>query len=796
MAKTLYFGVDFVTLQQKPPPDLGARLEIGGRPTGLPKYIREAGFGDPGEDPKLDWFDYAEFRVSGASFQKPGPFSYKYYESEMPDGGVSKSSYGAWDSMSVPDDFVIPPDIPPSFDAALTPEKQRDYFSAIDSQDTSSDGSWSFNVNEAVRDSAESLLGKLQSQGISEVAEHVLSGLFPPATVTAALNVFNVGSLVSDITSQGVDTLNTLLTNFDNLSGEQAAALVDKYYQDVIFKLAESLPAHLPSNVPDNLPGILEDAIGGLRITVENMGGGKGWTFRVEDGAKSSSYSPQGSSIVFGGKGDDELYGSPRADVISGGGGDDRIHATSGDVVIGGPGKDSIFFRSDGVTVADFGADDVIHLPLIVFRPSLGPAKPFEAVHVGGDTQVTIHAVDGIPKITVNFAGEYDLSQFTVTPTSASGGVALTYQGAAPVHSPDTSAPTAPPSNVPDPSDPGAPLPGIPAPGAPSSQQPSAGTPSQPQGNPPQSILGDAGNDQLKGGVANDVMDGKAGNDLLIGGDGLDRLIGGEGSDTVSYAGEKGPVEIDLGAGTAAAPEGEETIVSIGHFVGSRGDDTVTGTNDVNILIGGAGADTLRGLGGNDVLSGGSGADILDGGEGSDTVTLAPTVRTGDPRNPEWAHQTGSQGPATVDLAAGTVTNGTTGEVDQLISIGLAVGSGQDDQILGNDNANRLAGGLGADELTGRGGVDRFAFKSPSEGEDVITDFVQGKDKIEIDIKGFGLAGASPGALPSSLLNLGNATPANEFGFDPSNDSLTFGTQVLATLSGVGSLSGQDFLLV
>ena len=68
------------------------------------------------------------------------------------------------------------------------------------------------------------------------------------------------------------------------------------------------------------------------------------------------------------------------------------------------------------------------------------------------------------------------------------------------------------------------------------------------------------------------------------------------------------------------------------NFYGYDGDDTVTGSIEVNIIEGGAGHDNLFGGDGDDILNGGSGNDILnggldndfiDGGSGFDTATFS-----------------------------------------------------------------------------------------------------------------------------------------------------------------------------
>lgn len=54
-------------------------------------------------------------------------------------------------------------------------------------------------------------------------------------------------------------------------------------------------------------------------------------------------------------------------------------------------------------------------------------------------------------------------------------------------------------------------------------------------------------------------------------------------------------------------------------YVGTAGNDTLTGGDTDDLLQGQAGADKLNGMGGNDTLDGGTGNDFMDGGLGSDT---------------------------------------------------------------------------------------------------------------------------------------------------------------------------------
>jgi Ca2+-binding RTX toxin-like protein len=123
--------------------------------------------------------------------------------------------------------------------------------------------------------------------------------------------------------------------------------------------------------------------------------------------------------------------------------------------------------------------------------------------------------------------------------------------------------------------------------------------------------------------------------------------------------------------------------------------DTFDGSDLADSFDGMAGRDKLMGNGGDDDLSGGKSNDTLFGGDGSDTL----------------------DGGAHSDML---------------------FGDEGDDFLLGGGGNDRQVGGLGADEHTGGGGNDRFVFKTVEDssvdvlGRDLITDFRQGQDKIDL----------------------------------------------------------------
>ena len=217
---------------------------------------------------------------------------------------------------------------------------------------------------------------------------------------------------------------------------------------------------------------------------------------------------------------------------------------------------------------------------------------------------------------------------------------------------------------------------------------------------------------QLSGGGGNDRLSGRGGDDHLNGGAGADRLIGGAGVDMVSYRKSDRGVTVDLGEGTGKGGHAEgDVIVQVENVVGSEYGDVLRGDDGVNWLSGGGGNDRLSGRGGDDWLVGGAGADRLIGDAGADTVSYA-----------------GSDQGVIVYLETGTGKRGHA-ESDVIIQVENVLGSNYGDVLGGDDGDNQLSGG---------GGDDVFIFDS-GHGADIITDFTDGDDLI--DLSAFGLSG-------------------------------------------------------
>ena len=297
------------------------------------------------------------------------------------------------------------------------------------------------------------------------------------------------------------------------------------------------------------------------------------------------------------------------------------------------------------------------------------------------------------------------------------------------------------------------------------------------------SLSGGGGNDTLDGGDGDDTLSGGSGRDTLLGGDGNDTLDGGRGkdvlnggggTDTASYASATAGVKVSLAVTRSqqTVGSGRDTLTNIENLSGSEFNDVLTGSSTANRIDGGSG---------NDVVNGGGGTDVLDGGEGSDVYlvtsladkTAAEITDTGTTGTDELRFAATTAGTLTllagdtglecVVIGMGTGASAVTTRkvalnVDATASAnGLTItgnagnntltgsstadtldGGAGNDVLLGGLGNDVLLGGLGQDTLTGGIGNDIFTFNVTKDSStsakkaDVITDFVQGEDVIDL----------------------------------------------------------------
>lgn len=228
-------------------------------------------------------------------------------------------------------------------------------------------------------------------------------------------------------------------------------------------------------------------------------------------------------------------------------------------------------------------------------------------------------------------------------------------------------------------------------------------------------INGLGGNDSIRGQAGNDTILGGAGNDTLLGLAGSDSILGGDGDDFIDGGGM--PDTLDGGAGN-------DTILGGGGrdwITGGDGDDWIDGGDGRSRMWGDAGNDTILGGTGQDVIRGGTGDDLLQGGAGEDRLfgeAGADTLDGGDGNDR-------LVGGRDADLLLGGAGSDT------------LEGGGGRDSLDGGAGDDILIGGAGTDTLTGGAGADIFVFAGGGFGNDRVTDFEVGIDKIQIT-GGFG----------------------------------------------------------
>nr|CAD6405445.1 heme peroxidase [Rhizobium sp. Q54] len=219
-------------------------------------------------------------------------------------------------------------------------------------------------------------------------------------------------------------------------------------------------------------------------------------------------------------------------------------------------------------------------------------------------------------------------------------------------------------------------------------------------------LNGSAGDDTINGNSGNDLLNGLLGNDVLNGGNDNDTLNGGAGNDT-----------LDGGAGNDA-------------YNGEDGDDTFIYRNGqgVDTFNGGDGIDALSFFGdddddGLDVVFNGSAITLLEGGalSGVEIVTADMVDSDDEDGGDTLNYQTATTTGVVVNLLTGAASG-----FAYIRNIENVEGADFNDDLTGDNEANRLVGdggddllrgGFGNDLLLGGTGNDRLY---GDEGDDVL----------------------------------------------------------------------------
>lgn len=272
-------------------------------------------------------------------------------------------------------------------------------------------------------------------------------------------------------------------------------------------------------------------------------------------------------------------------------------------------------------------------------------------------------------------------------------------------------------------------------------------------------LTGNGGDDRIFGGVGNDVMQGdngapsaNDGDDYMDGGDGADHITGNGGDDIILGGVGNDVMQGDSGAPTAL--DGKD------HLDGGQGSDTIVGGGNDDILLGGEGNDVMNGdngdataFDGDDNLDGGAGNDTMYGSGGRDTLIggSGDDVMTGD---------------------AGNSTAGSFGDAD------LLDGGEGDDRLYGEEGEDTLFGGSGKDILNGNDGNDLLYGGAGDDrlfgeaGDDVLdggdgNDYMLGEEGSDLVGGGSGNDTIEGGAGNDSLTGgLGRDTLAGGTGDD------------------------------
>lgn len=335
-------------------------------------------------------------------------------------------------------------------------------------------------------------------------------------------------------------------------------------------------------------------------ISIEDVYGSYVDDVLIGDGGDNHIGGNSGNDQIQGGAGTDQLEGQDGNDSLDGGDGDDDLYGGAGnDTLVGGAGFDTAFFdgpQSNYVITA------------------LGPGAWRVEDKVGADG---VDVLSGVENLSFVIPGTLDGS----TLQGGSGYDIASYQTATSAVTVDLGAGTAT---------------GVKGSDTLKSIEGAIG--SATFGD---TLLGNAGDNQLSGLGGNDKLDGGDGDDKLDGGLGADVLTGGAGADVfiVDDAGDQ-VVEIANVPGAGTNGQAQEQGLGVGGSVDKViASINYTLTNFVENLELAVAAGNLSGSGnalnnvlngntGNNRLTGGGGNDTLDGKEGTDTAVYAG-ARTG-----------------------------------------------------------------------------------------------------------------------------------------------------------------------
>lgn len=263
MSRTLYYSIQFVSLHQKRPSDLPSPtsirpyLIIGGVETTYSKYGLEFGFGDPGENPNRDGYDYPEFRIESATFTRPQDYysgEISYLSEYSDPSHFLPHHLNKWHSITVSDDFLIPSDISGTDSGS----------SFADSWGSSNSSNGSLTSPIITIDSASLDLiseGTTQTwvtfkKTVSDQLQEQLSNIAKNIAHSSGLgNVFdiltkagNVHNSLIEFTNNATNAFELMMNNFDGMTLADSQQLTDTLLNDSFHNFLELATGELGFN--------------------------------------------------------------------------------------------------------------------------------------------------------------------------------------------------------------------------------------------------------------------------------------------------------------------------------------------------------------------------------------------------------------------------------------------------------------------------------------------------------------------------------------------------------------------
>jgi Ca2+-binding RTX toxin-like protein len=242
-----------------------------------------------------------------------------------------------------------------------------------------------------------------------------------------------------------------------------------------------------------------------------------------------------------------------------------------------------------------------------------------------------------------------------------------------------------------------------------------------------ENLVGGVNSDDLFGGLGNDTLQGGSGSDRLFGEQGNDRLVGGSGSDTFTGGDGNDTIALENFNGSNGAQDFD--VVTDFFQTQDRIDLTGLGISDFN---------TILSLTSNDASNN---AVITTRNNGASTnFGLYSLQLIGTSRSAlSAADFIFSTSVFNENLVGGVNSDDLFGGLGNDT---LQGGSGSD-RLFGEQGNDRLVGGSGSDTFTGGDGNDTIALENfngsnGAQDFDVVNDFVQGQDRI--DLTGLGIS--------------------------------------------------------